>query len=149
MTKTFILAIAIVGMTACTKEEITGPSSSTSMRPAPTLIADSLDYTLDFDCPSENVHLKGLHPYSVLSNLNNNNVVIGKIFFYRYNGFTFTVIYRWDGTHSLGFISGIINGHTFIDYNNYLNICGGFQQVPYSYVLRNGFGKIVDSNVTS
>lgn len=145
MKKTFILFATLLGFAACTKDDATLAQPQSNLRAGQPAIVDSLDYTFDFTCPSQNVQETRLHPYLVLLDMNN-TTQIGRVFFYRHGLNCFTVHLRWDGTHPSGFITGAINGHTFIGYDNYLNVCGGAQQVYYTYRLRNGFGKTVDTN---
>lgn len=159
MKKTLIvMAAAVIGFTSCQKDELTLPIKQ-NRQGNNTNVVDSLDYTLDFRCDSLHINVTYLHSYKcrnmVYGMAPNPNMLIGKTFYFRtQNGTDFTIWYRWDGTRSIGDVSGNVNGHSFSDItfqptNGTLNMCNYAQNISYIFTLKNSKGVVIMTNASN
>lgn len=149
----------VVMATSCTKELDELGMVQPSIRASNTSnVVDSMDYTLDFDCDTLNLHVSYLHKWKVQNfvygQLPTPNLVIGKTFRFTdaVSGAEFTIIYQWDGSRVVGDVTGRYLGHTFTDLNlqgngnGAINMCGWYQGAKYKFRLRNSRGEVVMTN---
>ena len=137
MKKAFVLVSLAMSLMACSKED------SPIVNAEPTVPRDSLDWTLDFSTPMNNIGLKDMHPYDTKKLVGWHDEQVGNVFYFSDGQYNFTVLFFWytfEGEDVR--LTGNLNGHSFIMSNCKFNVCNGPNGVVMIYTLKDHTGKV-------